>query len=95
MFKNLRSDSKRFVMHHCQVISLKAFFESIFPVAPLRKLSHAHAVAEERNWEGPGNQQTETTAKIQFHFWSRIGSVDVKKTSGKEHGAPTTSEIFR
>lgn len=29
-----------------EVISLKAFFESIFPVAPLRKLSHAHAVAE-------------------------------------------------
>ena len=70
-------------MHHCQVISLKAFFESIFPVAPLRKLSHAHAVAEERNWEGPGNQQTEKTAKIQFHFWIRIGSVDVKKHLAK------------
>ena len=60
VFKNLRSYFKGLVMHHCQVISLKTFFESIFPVAPLRKLSHAHAVAEETNWEGPGNQQAET-----------------------------------
>ena len=95
VFKHLRSYFKRLVMHHCQVISLNAFFESIFPVAPLRKLSHAHAVAEETNWEGPGNQQAETMKTYIIGAFLDQDWISWRENkTGKEHGDSTTSEIL-
>lgn len=95
VFKHLRSYFKRLVMHHCQVISLKAFFESIFPVAPLRKLSHAHAVAEETNWEGLGNQQAETMRTYIIGAFLDQDWISWRENkTGKEHGDSTTSEIL-